>query len=1528
MDATHNLSIGTSLNTNNITAGLNKITAEFKEFTNALKQTDKVTTQNTSSTKELDRAEKELQQEIDQLNKKLKESQNLISKKDAEISKLNKKLKDQGKVTNDATKANDSWLSSYSKTIKIAIKSTALWGLATTAIYGTKKVLEEIAEVIKEVDTEMVNLQKVMDATITNFEEMRNVAGELGGDFAKSMTDVLKIMVEWGRQGRDQLEVIELTKAALLASNATEIQAADSVKYLTSALLQFNIPVSQAVSVVDKLNEVSNRTAANAIDLAESIKESGSAAASAGVSIDQLNGLTAALVEATAKSGNRIGNALKTIFSRMRVGGAEGSEAVSAVEVELGKVDIALRKSQFEYRDTFDVLSDLAEKWDTLNGVQKENIAFAMSGRRRYSDLKALISNFDKAVEGTSYSVNSLNSSVDENNRYLESLEAYINRSKEAFQDFSTTIGESGGLISLKNYYEMLKNIYIAMDDIVVGVNSFVETIKGFGESLEYIGAAVLGFGGSWLASIFPGATIVGGTLAGIISSIQKHGEYTKILKREKKAAEELNKALESNNELNELQISSYHSLIDKEIESVNKAQELFEITQESAIDDYIDNWVKMFPGLKKSGDELKDKFTFLKDDYHIIIDGLREFAKEKFPDIFAIENEELFLVKLEHALMETKIKISDLKKVVPDATNDMQKFKTAIENVDITLQDPRDSFEKIKESVQNIPTDANSSLGVLGLSYGGIEKYEEQIKILKNSRKQYIEFLEDLKQLSSTVSSKEELEKRIKLDINFDALTQLQQEEIINAIRSMQNIDLKTEIDDLVKWITYDYINELEEQIEQREIKIDLKELGSLEVQNIGRDLSQTEIEGALSTAKNLLSRFEGEWINLTKEEVSRLKHYKENVFEPELKSLFEFEQLENVADYFYDLADIDFWEKPILNLLNTRSAKSNVLEKSIKSAFDSFMNKEIDIDKIENYIKELENLPDIIDYKNRVNPEVDLWTLLGLGSKEEFEKQTEQLIRSLEVGKEELNRWVEDAKRIAETRTDFLTRMSDYISIDISDMGLEGLKEHLLLGKDLTKEAKNLLKINILNVEENDLIFQKAVRVREVYEDLVDTNKEWAETLKLITGFNIGDIIGINQATDAIGELNRLLLNINNKDVQKLLSELDIEEEDIEEIIKALKKHIEDTELSWHEAISNGLSNAIEQFDEYTTFADRLGLCIREVLSEVFKDEQLKKDFQSLLGKGIEGENINIPGLNLSEKLQESIMSAASAYSSGGSIGKSIFSGIGNYIAGPIGGAIGSFVGGIGESLWGGVSGEKYIDSVNKVNSGINNAQEALKEYGITMDATKAKLEDVASWWTKLWGGHDYRAYGLDKANESLEEMENALGRLQNSANTIGSGLVDSIKNAFNYQDFKLSFEQSIGQAIQDAVISKLIETKLIEEDINELAGYIEKAFSDGFLDTGEIDFINKMKDALLLSGEEIRQFLDMLEEQFDFDINQNIDSNQTFQAGNTTSIVYHQQFIVESMAFAGNRSEAEAFAEMMEPYIREVIERNQGG
>lgn len=120
-------------------------------------------------------------------------------------------------------------------------------------------------------------------------------------------------------------------------------------------------------------------------EIIRGIQVSGTSAKDAGLSLEQYSAILGSIIEKTRLSGSQVGNATKTIFSRINAAknGASTSdegEDVSKVETAFKSVGVEVRDSATSFRPMNDILTELSSKWKSMDDVTKSYIATQAAG--------------------------------------------------------------------------------------------------------------------------------------------------------------------------------------------------------------------------------------------------------------------------------------------------------------------------------------------------------------------------------------------------------------------------------------------------------------------------------------------------------------------------------------------------------------------------------------------------------------------------------------------------------------------------------------------------------------------------------------------------------------------------------------------------------------------------------------------------------------------------------------------------------------------------------------------------------------------------------------------------------------------------------------------------------------------------------------------------------------------------------------------------------------------------------------------
>ena len=145
-----------------------------------------------------------------------------------------------------------------------------------------------------------------------------------------------------------------------------------------------------------------------------------------------------------------VGEAMKTIFSRYRniklgvLVDPESGDSLNDFKTALSAVGITLRDQTGQFRDFDEVMLEVSNRYKTLTTVEKSAIATTLGGVRQRENVLVLMENMGKAMGYAETAANSSGTAMQKFSVYEESVEAKTNRMTAAFENFSTTILDSG----------------------------------------------------------------------------------------------------------------------------------------------------------------------------------------------------------------------------------------------------------------------------------------------------------------------------------------------------------------------------------------------------------------------------------------------------------------------------------------------------------------------------------------------------------------------------------------------------------------------------------------------------------------------------------------------------------------------------------------------------------------------------------------------------------------------------------------------------------------------------------------------------------------------------------------------------------------------------------------------------------------------------------------------------------------------------------------------------------------------------
>lgn len=371
----------------------------------------------------------------------------------------------------------------------------------TNTIQIFKNAIRDAFDTVKELDAAMTETAVVTDFSIGDMwdklPEYSAEATKLGASI-KSLYEATTLYYQQGLNTEQAMSVgIETMKMARIAN----MDAAQATEAMTAALRGFNMEIDEisATRINDVYSELAAITAADTSQIATAMSKTASIAKSANMEFETTAALLAQIIETTQEAPETAGTAMKTIIARFTEVKQLFSEGMltgkdsEGEEININKIDAALKTVGISLKDFLtgskgidDIFLELASKWDTLDLATQRYIATMAAGSRQQSRFIAMMGNYDRTMELVAAANNSAGASQKQFSKTLESLDAKLQKLKNAWDTF--TMGLANNEL-IKGGVDLLTRLLEIANDLTDDLGGTIGSIAKLGITLAALKA-------------------------------------------------------------------------------------------------------------------------------------------------------------------------------------------------------------------------------------------------------------------------------------------------------------------------------------------------------------------------------------------------------------------------------------------------------------------------------------------------------------------------------------------------------------------------------------------------------------------------------------------------------------------------------------------------------------------------------------------------------------------------------------------------------------------------------------------------------------------------------------------------------------------------------------------------------------------------------------------------------------------------------------------------------------------------------
>jgi TP901 family phage tail tape measure protein len=274
---------------------------------------------------------------------------------------------------------------------------------------------------------------KVGDQLYKYFQQVSDIAIEFGmpiDQTLRGMDLALRATARITDATKREQTAVQLLRDTSILANLSGMQYSQSIDIMVGSLRQMGMNLDEGGKLLDKWVKVSKNAAVSVNDLAQGFAIMADAASEAGMTVDQVNGVIAALSETVTLGPTEVGNAIRSLMSTLY-----NTESINLMQ----KFGVAIEDATGNAKSFWDIMSQLSAM--QMSGVLTESQWLALAraaggGARRYAQFLALLSNWNAAMRISQISSLAQGDALDANRKIVDTLANSFDKFKAAQQKF------------------------------------------------------------------------------------------------------------------------------------------------------------------------------------------------------------------------------------------------------------------------------------------------------------------------------------------------------------------------------------------------------------------------------------------------------------------------------------------------------------------------------------------------------------------------------------------------------------------------------------------------------------------------------------------------------------------------------------------------------------------------------------------------------------------------------------------------------------------------------------------------------------------------------------------------------------------------------------------------------------------------------------------------------------------------------------------------------------------------------------
>lgn len=358
------------------------------------------------------------------------------------------------------------------------LKNTIKWQISSSILHGFMGSIQGAYRYAQDLNESLNNIRIV---TGQNEEQMARFAKE-ANSAAKALstttTEYTNASLIYYQQGLSDKEVKARTDATIKLANVSRQSAEEVSDQMTAVWNNFAEGSDNLEYYIDVMAKLGATTASSTKEISTGLEKFAAVAKTVGLSYEYATAALATVTAKTRQSADVVGTAFKTLFARLQdleLGDTlEDGTTLGKYSAALNAVGVNIKNINGEVKDMDVILDELGSKWNTIAKDQQIALAQTVAGTRQYTQLIALMDNWDFMQENLETAAGASGELDRQAEIYAESWEAARDRVRAAAEEIYSQLVNDDAFIDILNGFEKFLNLISNVIDGLGGLKGIL----------------------------------------------------------------------------------------------------------------------------------------------------------------------------------------------------------------------------------------------------------------------------------------------------------------------------------------------------------------------------------------------------------------------------------------------------------------------------------------------------------------------------------------------------------------------------------------------------------------------------------------------------------------------------------------------------------------------------------------------------------------------------------------------------------------------------------------------------------------------------------------------------------------------------------------------------------------------------------------------------------------------------------------------------------------------------------------------